>query len=71
MSRLVWTYEGKEEDRHGEQCALVGDTLADDVLGEVKAVRLYGAATIVVDAPDDNDDLKIVHRAPVLCSSTA
>jgi hypothetical protein len=43
MSKLVWKYEGKEKERHGEQCCAVDDTVVDDILGEVKAVRLEGA----------------------------
>ena len=34
-NKLVWQYEGEEQQRHGEQCAHVGDTLHDDVLGDV------------------------------------
>ena len=35
MSQLVWMYEGKHEDKHGEQVVLVGDTVVDDVFGDV------------------------------------
>ena len=47
MSKLVWNYEGATNAKHGEQCALVGDTVIDDVLGEGAAVRLDGAMIVV------------------------
>ena len=43
MSRLVWEYEGANEEKHGEQCVLVGDKVHDDALGEGIAVRIDGA----------------------------
>ena len=39
MSRLVWMYHGEAEEKQGEQCVLVGDTVVDDVFGNGKAVR--------------------------------
>ena len=42
MSRLVWQYEGGAEGTPVEQCALVGDKVLDDVLGEGTAVRIDG-----------------------------
>ena len=54
MSRLVWNYEGEEEELHGEQCVLVGDTVVDDVLGEGTAVRTDGAF-IVVEFLEDGE----------------
>ena len=43
MSRLVWEYEGANEEKHGEQCVLVGDKVYHDVRGEGIAVRMDGA----------------------------
>ena len=47
MSRLVWKYEGAVNEKHGEQCVLVGDTVVDDVFGEGKAVRMDGTMLVV------------------------
>ena len=45
-AQLVWKYEGKEEWRHGEQCCHVGDTVYDDMLGKLEAVRIEGGFLI-------------------------
>ena len=47
MSRLVWKYQGAVNEKHGEQCVLVGDTVVDDVFGEGKAVRMDGTMLVV------------------------
>ena len=47
MSRLVWDYEGANEEKHGEQCVLVGDKVHHDALGEGIAVRMDGAMIII------------------------
>jgi hypothetical protein len=47
MSRLVWEYEGANEEKHGERCVLVGDKVHDDCLGEGIAVRMDGAMLII------------------------
>ena len=54
MSRLVWMYEGAEDEKHGEQVALVGDTVNDDVFGEGVPVRMDGSA-IVIDFIEDDE----------------
>ena len=41
-ARLVWDYDGREEALHGEQCAFAGDTVIDDDLGELVAIRIDG-----------------------------
>ena len=53
MSRLVWDYEGEDEDRHGAQCAAVGDKLHDDVMGACTAVRIDGGMIIVEFLEDE------------------
>ena len=53
MSRLVWEYEGEDEDRHGAQCAAVGDKLHDDVLGACTAVRIDGSMIIIEVIEDE------------------
>ena len=40
MSRLVWEYEGANEEKHGEQCVFVGDKVHHDSHGEGIAVRM-------------------------------
>jgi hypothetical protein len=54
MSKLVWKYEGKVKERHGEQCCAINDTVVDDVLGEVKAVRLDGGHLLVEMPPNSS-----------------
>lgn len=53
MSRLVWEYEGANEEKHGEQCVLVGDKVHDDALGEGIAVRMDGAMIIIEFLEED------------------
>ena len=53
-NKLVWTYEGTEEARHGEQCAVVGDAVHDDMLKAATAVRLEGAY-IVIEVQEDGE----------------
>ena len=55
MSRLVWEYEGANEEKHGEQCVLVGDKVHDDVLGEGIAVRMDGAMIIIEFLEEDGE----------------
>jgi hypothetical protein len=47
MSRLVWEYEGANEEKHGEQCVFVGDKVHHDSHGEGIAVRMDGAMIII------------------------
>ena len=47
MSRLVWKYEGANEEKHGEQCVFVGDKVHHDSHGEGIAVRMDGAMIII------------------------
>ena len=44
---MVWDYDGREEALHGEQCAFAGDTVIDDDLGELVAIRIDGGEIIV------------------------
>ena len=55
MSRLVWEYEGENEEKHGEQCVLVGDKVHDDALGEGIAVRIDGAMIIIEFLEEDGE----------------
>ena len=55
MSRVVWEYDGANEEKHGEQCVLVGDKVHDDVLGEGTAVRLDGAMIIIEFLEEDGE----------------
>ena len=48
-----WEYDGANEEKHGEQCVLVGDKVHDDVLGEGTAVRLDGAMIIIEFLEED------------------
>ena len=47
MSKLVWQYEGANQEKHGEQCLLVGDKVHHDILGEGIAVRIDGGMIII------------------------
>ena len=47
MSKLVWQYEGANQEKHGEQCVLVGDKVHHDILGEGIAVRIDGGMIII------------------------
>ena len=53
MSRLVWQYEGGADGTPVEQCALVGDKVLDDVLGEGTAVRIDGGMIIIEFMEED------------------
>ena len=59
MSRLVWEYKGANEEKHGEQCVLVGDKVHDDALGEGIAVRMDGAMIIIEFLEEDQDGERV------------
>jgi hypothetical protein len=57
MSRLCGrrnSYDGAKEEKHGQQVALVGDTVVDDCFGEGIAVRIDGG-NIVIDFDEDDE----------------
>ena len=58
MSRLVWEYEGANEEKHGEQCVLVGDKVYHDVRGEGIAVRMDGAM-IIIEFLEDGERIEM------------
>jgi hypothetical protein len=57
MSRLVWEYEGANEEKHGEQCVFVGDKVHHDSHGEGIAVRMDGAM-IIIEFVEDGERIE-------------
>jgi len=70
MSRLVWEYEGANEEKHGEQCVFVGDKVHHDSHGEGIAVRMDGAM-IIIEFVEDGERIASSGASSTLMMRTA
>ena len=58
MSRLPWVSAGASKNHHGQQCAICGDAVRDDIMGDGTAVRLEGSSIIVQFVQADDQILE-------------
>ena len=58
MSRLPWVSASASKNHHGQQCAICGDAVRDDIMGDGTAVRLEGSSIIVQFVQADDQILE-------------